>query len=63
MWLSELSACLWTERLLVQFVVRANAWVVGWVPGLGPASGNQLMFLSHIDVSLPLFFPLSPLSK
>ena len=31
-WLRGLSISLQTERLLVQFLVRAHAWVVGQVP-------------------------------
>ena len=55
-----LSVGLQTERLLVWFPVRANAWVVGWVPGRGYTRGNHtLMFLS-----LSFAFSLSsPLSK
>ena len=56
-WLSVLSAGLWTKGLLVRFPVRAHAWVVGQVPGWGHARGSQLMFLSHIEVSLPLYLP------
>ena len=56
-WLGGLSAGLQTEKLPVQFPVRAHAWVVGQVPRWGCARGNQLMFLSHIDFSLPLFLP------
>ena len=52
-----LSAGLQTKGLPVQFLVRAHAWVAGQVPCGGPARGNQLMFLSHIHVSLPLFLP------
>ena len=54
-----LSAILRTERSLVQFPVRAHAWVVGKVPSWGGVRGNQ----PHIDVSLPLFFSPFPLSK
>ena len=58
------------ERLWVQFLIRAQAWVVGPIPGPGTykpwpgcmgfpvvmrTGGNQLMFLT----SLFLFFPLS----
>ena len=32
MWLGGLSATLRTEKSLVQFPVRAHAWVVGHVP-------------------------------
>ena len=32
----------------------------GTGPLLGPVRDNRLMFLSHIDVSLPLFLPLFP---
>ena len=38
----------------------AHAWVVGLIPGLGCARGNQSMSLSHISVSLPLFLPPLP---
>ena len=48
-----------TKRSLVQFPVRTHAWVVGQVPGWGPARGNWSMFLSHIHISLHLFFPPS----
>ena len=59
-WLSGLSASLWTERLLVAFPVRAHAWVAGWVCSWGCARGNQLIYLSHINVSLPLLFSPFP---
>ena len=57
-WLSGLSAGLQTKGSLVQFPVRAHAWVVGQVPSGGHVRGNHtLMFLS-------LFFSHhSPLSK
>ena len=46
------------QRSLVQFPVRAHAWVVGQVPRRGHMRGNHtLMFLSLS------FFLLSPLSK
>ena len=61
-WLSGLSAELRTERSTVQFPVRTHAWVAGQVPSWGCARGNQLMYLSHTDVSLPPSLP-SPLSK
>ena len=57
-WLSGLSARLPTKESLVQFPVRAQAWVVGQVPSTGCTRGNHtLMFLS------PFFSFLSPLSK
>ena len=59
MWLSGLSAGLSTERSPVRFPVGAHDWVVGRVPSWGCAKG---VFLSHVDVSLPLFL-LSPLPK
>ena len=44
-----------SERSPVPFTVRAHAWVVGQVPTRGHSRGNHtLMFLWHIDVSLPL---------
>ena len=54
-WLSELSTGLQTKRSLIQFLVRAHAWVVGLVPSCECARGNWLMFLLHRDASLPLF--------
>ena len=54
-WLSGLNTGLQSERLLVRFPVRAHGWVMGQVPSWRRARGNKLMFLSHVDVSLPLF--------
>ena len=45
----------------VRFLVTAHAWVVRLVGA--HVRGNWSMFLSHIDVSLPLFFPPSSLFK
>ena len=46
-WLSGLSAGLRTKGSLVQFPVRAHAWVVGQVPSGGHTRGKHtLMFLS-----------------
>ena len=47
MWLSGLSACLWTKGSLVQFPVRAH------VRGRGPQL-QECEKQPHIDVSLPL---------
>ena len=49
-WLSGLRPGMWTERLPVQFQVRAHAWVAGQVPSWG--RGNRSMYISHTDVSL-----------
>ena len=55
-WLSGLSAILWTKGSLVRFPVRAHAWVVGQVPSRGCTRGNHtLMFLI---LFLPSFLPL-----
>ena len=56
-WLGGLSMGLPTERLPVQFQVRAHAWVVGQAPSWGHVRSNHLMFLS-VSFSLP-----APLSK
>ena len=57
-WLSGLSAGLRIKGSLVQFPVRAHAWVAGQVPSRGCTRVNHtLMFLS-LYFSLP-----SPLSK
>ena len=50
---------LWTERLPIQFLVRAHAWVVGQVPSWGKwgnLSVDTPMFLSF---SSSLHFPFS----
>ena len=59
MWLSGLSAGLWTEGLLVQLPVRAHAWAAGQVSSWKCVRGSQLMFLLYISVSL-LFLPSPP---
>ena len=57
-WLSGLSTGLRSRGSLVQFPVRAHAWVAGPVPSRGRMRGSHtLMFLS-----LCFFLP-SPLSK
>ena len=54
-WLSGLSAGLQTKALLVQFPVRAHAWVAGQVPSRGCSRGSHtLMFLSLSFPPLPL---------
>ena len=46
-WLSGSSTSLQNKGWLVQFPVRAHAWVAGLVPGGGHVKGNHmLMFLS-----------------
>ena len=46
------------------FQVRAHAWVVGSVPGQGSCGGGgRQIDVSHIDASLPLFFPPFPSKK
>ena len=63
-WLSGLSTGLWTKGSPVWFPVRAHAWVAGQVPSWGVCVwcfSCTSMFLSQIDVSLPLF-PSLPLS-
>ena len=39
-WLSGLSTDLQTKRSLVQFPVRAHAWVLGQIPSWGHVRGN-----------------------
>ena len=57
-WLNGLNVSLRTKGWLVQFPVRAQAWVAGQVPSRGCVRGNHtLMFLSFS------FFLPSPLSK
>ena len=49
-----------TDLVPRQDTVRTRAWVVGQVPGQGCARSNSLMFLSCINVSLPLSLPPIP---
>ena len=56
-WLSGLSAGLWTKRSLDWFPIRAHPWVVGHALSWGLVRGNWWMYLSHIHVSLPRFLP------
>ena len=58
MWLSGLSASLRTEELLVRFLVRAHALVVGRVPSGGHTTGNHTLMFLFVSFSL-----LSPVSK
>ena len=51
-----------SQRSLVRYLVRASAWVADQVLSQGRMRGNLLIFLWHINVSLPLFL-LLPLSK
>ena len=51
--LSGLSAGLRTKGLQVWFPVRVHAWVACQLPRWGRAKGNQSMFLSYMNVSLP----------
>ena len=53
-WLSGLSASLQTKGSLVQFPVRAHAWVAGQVPSGGRVPSERQ---PHIDISLLLFLP------
>ena len=62
-WLTGLGIVMQTKRLPVQFLVRAHAWNVSQDPGWWCARGNRLMFLTHIDVSFPLFLFLPPVSE
>ena len=48
------------SSILFRFPVWAHAWVADQGPGWGRAEGDQLTFLLHIDVSLPLFLPPFP---
>ena len=58
MWLSGLSTGLGTKGLLVQFPVRAHAWVAGQVSSGGRMRGNHALMFLYFS-----FFLLSPLSK
>ena len=53
MCLSGLNTSLRTKRLLVQFPVRAHAWVVGQVPGKGRVRGNHTLVFLSLSFLLP----------
>ena len=57
MWLSWSGVIPQSQRLQVQFPVRAHSWVVGSVHSLGDQC------FPHIDVSPSPFLPPFPLSK
>ena len=63
MWLSWLGVVPQSERLLVQFPVRAHAWVAGLIPSQGILEATDWCFsLTLMFLSLPFTLP-SPLSK
>ena len=53
-WLSGLSAVLQTKGSLVQFLVRAHAWVVGQVPSRGCVRGKHTLVFPSLSPSLSL---------
>ena len=59
-WFSRLSAGLQTKRLVVRFLVRAHARVVGQAPSQGVRETTDMMYRSHIGVSLPVLLPPWP---
>ena len=63
-WYAWLGIVLQSERSLVQFPVRAQAWVAVWVPGQGKYRRQpyQCFSLTTMFLSLSSSFP-SPLSK
>ena len=52
-WLSGVSTGLQTKGLLVQFPVRAHAWVVGQVSSRGCSSRNHTLVFLSLSFSLP----------
>lgn len=59
-WLSWLGVVLCTEGLLVQFSIRAHAWVAGWLTPVGHVQeAANLMFCSPMNVLLSLSLHLS----
>ena len=57
-WLSGLSAGLWTKGSPVQLPLRAHAWVMDQLPRKGHTRGNHTLLFLSLSFSLP-----SPLSK
>ena len=60
-WLSGLCVVLQGDRLPVLLLIRAYTWVQSLAKVC--IRGNQSMFLSHIDVPLPLFLLALPSLK
>ena len=58
-WLSGLSTGLQTKGWLVQFTVRAHAWVVGQVLSRGRMRGNHTLVFLSLSFSLPFSLPPS----
>ena len=52
-WLRELSASLQTKERVVQFPVRAYAWVAGQVPSRGRMRGSHISKFLSLCFSLP----------
>ena len=52
LWLSGLSASLQTKGLLVQYPVRAHAWVTGQVPR-GCVGSNHILVFLYLSSALP----------
>ena len=52
-WLSGLSASLWTKGLPVQWAVTAHAWVAGQVPSRECKRGNHTLMFLFLSFSLP----------
>ena len=52
-WLSGLSAGLWTRGSPVWFPVRAYAWAASQVPNRGCARGNHTLMFPFLSFSLP----------
>ena len=61
--LSGLSSGRGTKGSLVQFSIRAHAWVVGQVCNWGHVRSQHGTLVDVIGVFLPVFLPPSPLSE
>ena len=62
-WLSGLSASLWTKRLPVQFPVRACACIVGQVHSWGHARRQPINVSLSLSPSLPLSLKVNKILK
>ena len=63
MWLSGLSASLWTKGSLVGFPLRAHAWVAGQIPSRRCARGNHTMMFLSLSSSLPRSLKINKIFK
>ena len=45
------------QRVISSVPSQRISWILGQIPSGEHVRGNRSMYLSHIDISLPLFLP------